>query len=260
MSTAGETGAIVVDNDTLSRLNESARIRSIRDKNFDAARDALSAWLSVTPEVPDWLRKKTATIGQWKSPKRLAALAIEWRGRRFDDDASGYEPVEAWRYNDHHLWAWETTAKPIRRRRELYRLAAAALGKRFGSLVMDDTNLSALARRPSVESDGDAKQAHRNRVLAAPYALKEALRNVYGKSLVVVPAEGLSHTCPDCGSSDAAQRDKAKRWVACVRCTFSRDEDTTALMNTLARAGFAREVADMIKRGHEFAAALKGGQ
>lgn len=88
---------IVVIDEEIERLRHAERLRSIRDREFDAARAALLQWLSVTGAVPEWLREETATLDQWRSASRLARLVIHWRTDRFDGDQEIYERLEAWR-------------------------------------------------------------------------------------------------------------------------------------------------------------------
>jgi len=96
----GEDGAaeeFVLDDCAIGGIRKADDLRSIRDRNFDAARDALKAcmdaWLGACVMMPDWLRVATATLGQWKSPGRLAALVLRWKANRFEGDAAVYETV-----------------------------------------------------------------------------------------------------------------------------------------------------------------------
>ena len=98
-------------------------------------------------------------------------LARRWASNRFDVDAAGFDPLEAWRYNDHHLWAWETSPGNARARREVYRVFAADLRSRFGKLVVDDAVYADVARRPKVEEDGEAQRVRRLRGIASPCLL-----------------------------------------------------------------------------------------
>ena len=112
----------------LSRERKAADLQSIRDQRFELARATLVRWLAVA-DVPDWLREETATLAQWRSAARLAALALRWADARFSGDAEVFDALEAWRKKDRHLFDWQAHAKLSfqRGRREIYRRFAARL-------------------------------------------------------------------------------------------------------------------------------------
>lgn len=260
MSATGETGSLDLPAKIVGGFYQVDQLSSTRKTNMNAARDSLEVWLAAN-DHPEWLSEATKTLASWKSPRRLGHLARRWAANRFDGDASGFDPLEAWRYNDHHLWAWETSPGNARARREAYRVFAANLRRRFGVLVVDDAVYADVARRPKVEEDGEAKRVRRLRGIASPGLLRQTLCLAFGADAThKVEAAGVTNTCPACGSSDPAQVLKDARVTACVACSYHRDVDTTALLNALARAGHGKEVALILERGREVGRRIRGEQ
>jgi Putative transposase DNA-binding domain len=288
MDTSGETGELVIgkggldetDIDggrggVLSGIRKADDIRSIRDKNFNAARDSLVAWLREHDMV-EWMRSLTirrglavpskaqalAYLSGWRSPARLASLARRWRDARFDGDEDVFASLESWRYHDYHLWEWECNQRigALRRRREVYRRFAATIAGRYSTVLVDGVKLDGLARRPTTEASGEATAARTNRQSASVSELRNVLENAvssqHGKATRIESA-GLSISCPECGTKDDAHADVASHSFACTSCTFVRDVDKTALMNMLRRGGFDGAVDCIIERGKRVSVALK---
>jgi|JI10StandDraft_1071094.scaffolds.fasta_scaffold118627_2 hypothetical protein len=215
-------------------------LSSKRDKAFNEARSAIAR----IEGAPPWFELATKTISQWKSQGRLAALVRRWRDARWDGDAEAYEEAEKWRYHDHHLWAWETSqqAKALRARREVFRLFAADMAKRYARLAIEGLDLRAFARK----TDDDTNEtARRNRVVVAPSKLREALLLAFGSAInhwaetpkgdrvVVVEAAGTTMVHHECGS--------VERWDQathvshlCSSCGEIFDQDANAAKNILA--------------------------
>lgn len=61
-----------------------------------------------------------------------------------------------------------------------------------------------------------------------------------GALLRVLPPEGTSTTCPECGREDTANRPGLRKWFQCVACGHREHSGTVAGRNLLQRAGHAR--------------------
>src|SRR3990172_2772711 len=85
----GETGELLMPHELVERWHKVEDLRSIRDTNFNHARDELREWRSLetlpdSKALPDWLRETTKALHAWRAPARLAALALRWRSQRFE--------------------------------------------------------------------------------------------------------------------------------------------------------------------------------
>jgi hypothetical protein len=80
----GRSGELVIPHADLARWRKADDLASIRDKNFNVARDALATWLRGGVTVPDWLRVELSHLHQWHSAARLAALLWRWNGARYE--------------------------------------------------------------------------------------------------------------------------------------------------------------------------------
>lgn len=236
--------------DYLTKAND---IRSKRDQAFDAARDALAAWLKGR-ELPEWLTKATETIDQWKSQRRLVKVARQWREARFDGDAEAYDAIEAWRYRDGHLWRYETGRRShsLLHRRELCRLLGVELAKRYGTIIFADVDYAKLARKPLVESDGGNPNAAAARQMLAPSETRDSIamtfKNRGGRVTFVNPAH-MTTDCYLCGHRN--ERPEGSTSSICDGCGQSRDMDRNLAENMLRahREGLSHFERSSTKRG-----------
>jgi hypothetical protein len=236
-------GELRIDADLLSDLAVASRIRSTRDCNFERERSSLVVARDAAGDTwPDWLRKATKFVHAWKSPGRLAQLALRWRSNRFVGDAAAYESLEAWRYHDYHLWTWESEQRQraLLRRREQYRIFAAGLARRYSRVALEAFDLRDVAQRPAPEStEGDNGQARANRHNIAPSELRGAIVDAFGGAkggrVVFVPAEYTTMTCHVCGSIE--RWDQAREVShCCSSCKTEWDQDANAARVIFASA------------------------
>jgi hypothetical protein len=219
---------------------KARELRSIRDKAFEAARDALAVWLASPGDRPAWLAAKTRALGQWRSAHRLAAVAQWWAAHRFDGDAQAFAALETWRYHDHHLWQWETHQREttLRDRREQYRIFAAGLARRYRTLVLEAFDLRKLARLPAPEQvDGEAQAPRSQRQLVAPSELRDALVKAFvarGGEVVEVSAVDSTRICHACGVVELWDQAAELRHT-CSACGVEWDQDDNAGANLLTR-------------------------
>jgi putative transposase len=56
----------------------------------------------------------------------------------------------------------------------------------------------------------------------------------------MLPPDGTSTTCPECGHESDANRPNLRKWFECVVCGHREHSGTVAARNLLRRAGHAR--------------------
>lgn len=236
----GESGELRMPIAILGGFKKTEDLRSIRDKNFNAARNALKIAIAVLPEVPEWLQTATRTLSQWRALTKLAALAKRWKTNRFNGDKTAYDNLEAWRYHDYHLWSWETSQaiKTLRRRKNEYRVFAAQLATRFETLVMEKFDLRAVAKRPLPETPVTENETARySRQISSVSELRLILAQAFtgrGGYSVAVPAENTTKICNHCGSIEHWDQ-AAELHHACDACGTVWDQDDNAARNLLVR-------------------------
>lgn len=207
-------------------------LQAVRDTHFNGAKAMLAAFLH-TAQMPDWLRDATSTLTQWRSQGRLTALALQWRDRRFKDDAV-YAMLEAWRKRDKHLWEWQANLrdKLLARRREMYRLWAISIARRYGTVVIEEFDL----RR--IVSEDNIDVADRMRFIAALSQLRSILEHTCareGVRIVKVPASYTTQDCAFCANREQFDARKEVRH-RCSKCGAEWDQDENAARNLLKRA------------------------
>ena len=201
----GERGELRLQPDVISSLERASSLRSTRDKNFETAKTALTNWLATAGSVPAWLSDATRGMYAWRSAGRLAWVAKQWAANRFAGDANGYEPLEAWRYHDYHLWQWESSQRPqaLARRLDLYRVCARKLANRYRLAVLERFDLRDVSTRPELE-DAETEQsrsARAVRVLAAASEFRLCVTQAMAETVDVDPAYS-THECDKCGTTD----------------------------------------------------------
>jgi hypothetical protein len=253
----GVSGELCLTDWDLGGLTKPDELRSIRDRNFAAAREELGAWLKAQDpaSLPAWFVTATQHLGQWRSIARLVNLVRRWGAARAEDaaarqtlgrfaaslrpdDEDAYVALEAWRYRDHHLWAWESAQRvsSLRHRREVYRVFAAHLARRYEVLVLEDFDLRRIATRAPVGADqAENEVARHHRQLAAVSELRLCLVQAFaarGGRVVKLPAVDTTRRCHACGHVEVFDA-AASIHHTCSRCQATWDQDDNAWRNLL---------------------------
>jgi hypothetical protein len=245
----GAAEEFVIPRAVFERITKADDLQSIRDKMFNAARAALLQDLAGL-ELPPWFAERTKTLSQWASCARLAALALHWRKERFNGDETAYYALEDWRYRDHHLWEWEShqRTKALRHRRELYRLFAAQMSRKYSHLVIEEFDLRPIARR---KDESENETARRSRQRAAVSELRQALIHAF-HSYEKVPAPMTTRDCHACGATNTWDQ-AAEVEHRCTACGVTWDQDANAAKNILDRRELPRKVKVARKRESKWA-------
>lgn len=236
----GAAGTIEIPPHIPGALEHARGLRALQDRLFDAVRPKL-ATVRDAAGAPPWLRQAADAWHAWRSHKRLAGVVRRWACERFDGDAALFDIAKQWLDTHEHLYQWEVdeVAKAVRRRTEVFRVAAARLLPAYGTVLLDNTDFSRLARRADPDRDEELEQAQRRqRMEAAPGDLRLALTHAAHKrgiKVVSCDPRNITRQCPDCGSLHDYDADD--RWHRCPDCGRAYDRDHKAALNLLRRAG-----------------------
>lgn len=231
----GSSGELVLDDHFIGGIRKANDLQSIRSGHFKAVTAGLAATIPLVPDLPHWLKKRTESIARWESAERLHDLAARWKAQRFHGDDAAYAMLEAWRYRDHHLWSWEASQRTgtLRNRKDKYCVFAKMLASRYETLVVEDFDLTKMAKRPLFTDEGpDNKTARGNRFMAAPSELRDVLVNAFRGEFVKVPAQYTTLTCSHCGSVQSFDAAVAVNHT-CTACNKTWDQDDNACENML---------------------------
>lgn len=211
-------------------------LRSIRDKNFNEAREVFSKWLKKRKRLPDWLVEDTETLAHWRSSQRLARVARKWRHNRFGHDASGFDPLCEWAQQEDHLYEWEAgqRRKLQRWREDHYRCFAARLRRRYRASVREDLDFRVFHRRPEPGQE-DPDTAVKVYVRAACGSLLVKCIDESMASSIKVPPEYTTMTCHECGFVEDFDRMSLEH--TCSECGSTWDQDRNAAINLLRLGG-----------------------
>lgn len=243
---AGHEGEIVLPSWHWEAMQKVSGLGGIRDQLWNQTIAALAAWVRERERVPGWLAESARAWHAWRRKGHLVHLVRQWTENRFAGDEVGFAIAETWLRRDQHLWEWEANLRDqaLRRRREYYRVIAADLARRYAGVVVEDFDLSEVARRkPGPDGEpGPAAElvaiARRQRQWAAVHELRRAIVSACtreGVAITVVPAADTTVTCAACGTVD--RFDKRALYHRCSGCGQEWDQDVNAARNLLARAG-----------------------
>ena len=258
------SGELRLPFDVIAQIRKADELRSIRDTAFDIAKMRLANFLTINSNVPEWLKTETLKIDKWRSQGRLAGLVNRWKKevearieirkevvngsirklvasiQASQDPAmnSILRELEEWRLHDYHLWEWESAQrkKALGHRREIYRIFAYELARRFETLVLEDFDLREIAKKQDVEDVSSDNQTSRsNRQLAAVSELRLCLINAFGGrggTIEKVSSKDTTITCNNCGH---VEKFDAATYVAagCNQCGNITDQDVRAWRNML---------------------------
>ena len=185
---------------------------------------ALAQWGDGTP---GWLAERAATLAQWRSPARLAALALHWRDNRFEGDCTAFPELEAWRKQDKHLYDWQmfNQLRAVRWRDDLYRNLAATLRRRYKKLIGTEVNWREAQAVPQPEEGPDAFARTYMRV-ASVGRLGQILKESFGHEHVTSLPGPTTQRCHACGRPEPF--DKGNLWHVCSHCGTGWDQDVNA--------------------------------
>lgn len=166
--------------------------------------------------LPEWLRERAATLRQWRSQARLAALGLAWRAERFAGDEWVFDALdwgdrpdhapglEGWWRHDKHMWSWETSqrVKAVNWRCDLYRNFVARLSRRYHTAYIEDCNWKDIGRVLPAEEAVEDQAARRYRQVAAPGKLSQTITQRFAEAVRVNPAYTTQtcHMCESCGA------------------------------------------------------------
>lgn len=230
----GGSGELRLSAMDLRAIGCADEVRSLRDGALESAKLRLHRWLSVASEkdCPAWLREEAAHVRQWRSPARLVRLLHRWGvsgGPQTMVGQIAYDDLVAWADGDRHRWAEQESRRAwaLRRRRERYRVFAAALADRYDTVVLERFDLRKVAERKLVGQDAAENEVARsNRQRACVSELREAVENACrsrGRAAVAVDATDSTRTCPSCGM--VADRGQDERVVLRCECGHEWDQD-----------------------------------
>lgn len=224
----GAIGDLRIPQSVLDLLEKANSIRSTRD----TLTDELRVWLCDPDRkatLPDDVR---AVVHLWKSPRKFVGLA-----RREGLPAEVAERLDAWRRRDLHLWQYETGCRTgaLNHRRELYRLFAVDLARRYSTLIVEDYDL-----RPIVTDPNRIQEPARQRVEGCTHMLRQILRSTGAREGCLVVDAGkasvqATQRCHLCG--DETPWDSARSVMHTCANGHTWDQDENNARNLLAASG-----------------------
>ena len=236
----GNAGEVEIQETFFTAMEKVESLRSIRDKNLDEVKGKFSEWVKSVSTLPPWFSEAVRWLPQWRSPEKFYRIARRWKENRFGGDEDGYVLLEAWRYRDHHLWAWETSqrSKSIRSRKDYYRVVAKTLTSRYGEIVLAPFDKREVAKRPAPEEgyENETARANRHRVAVSELEMQVKVSASSSRcSLIEVDGKDSTHICSECGSKEDFDAGADVRH-ACSACGAVWDQDENACRVLLKRA------------------------
>lgn len=219
-----------------------------RDVLFNEIVSLVLPWFrSRRGELSDYVVQAIKTMHSWRDKGRLAALSMRWRDDLAADPGANPAHVamsirlEEWRKRDKHIWCEEVNLRSQLQgsRKDLYRRFAAMLTSRYGRIVVEEFDLSAVQKLPPASiDDGTYSRVKRHKGDAACShlvgALKDAARQLDKKN-----PKWTTKRCHVCGKTERKWENPGELEHTCKHCGVLWDRDVNAARNILAASGVA---------------------
>lgn len=217
--TADHHAELLLPHDIVSQFERVDELRGIIDRNWNAIRALLLAWLAGA-NVPERFKDTVADLPSWMDYGRPLRLVETWRQNRFQGDDDIFRRVEAWRRQHVHLYSWASHLRDQvqKRRREHYRLLAASICRTYARVYLGHIDLK--------KQERSSAEGH-IRNIAAISGFHGILSHACERESVelhVVEQEQLPDCCPVCDVAGPSDPGPAGI-VRCKACgaTLNRD-------------------------------------
>lgn len=229
---AGTDGAVrhlVLPAVWLQRREYADTLQSKIDERLNMARAELARLPASAAPAELQPLLAAALRGPRLTADRLSALAEAWRAHpHWERDAADATETHRRMVKRMRDEMSSLRQKLQNRRLDMYRVFAAGLRRRYGSIYIDDMALDKAARLVVDDTESPLPApARRLRVLAAPHALRSALRNA-----IATPTAGHTAVCASCGHRNDVPADDI--FVTCSGCGVVYDRDENHARNLLA--------------------------
>ena len=275
---AGREREIRAPDNLVSGMAKVNDLAAIRDKEFDAARDRLVAWLRER-ETPAWMTERITGLAQWRASRKLQSIVDAWtgidwnawraaraagqkcnpsdfgsNGNRVDGDQAILSSLQAWARQDRHLQDWQEHQRDrlIAHRRETWRVVAAELTSRYATILIENgMNQNASMRLPEIDGwerpapeDGDPSDGRDQRRMsryAAPGELRAEILKTAPKRGARVEVAETAYSTQACAWCNAVEAFDAAGSIEhrCSSCHRIWDQDANACRNLLHRHGLS---------------------
>lgn len=233
----GKSGQLVLPESLVSQFIQVDNLKSIRAKHFNDAKNMLKAWTG-NKSLPQWLTEKTSYLASWRTPGKLANVVKEWHNNRFAGDQEMIAYLDEWMIRDNHLWTWEFNLRDqiIKHRREIYRIFAADLAKKYRQVYLKKLDLRSISQKPQAE-DGTSGvvAADRQKFIASISTLRQILHSTCLKNCTAIGLVDGAHSTLQCiYCKHTEQFNTAKQiQVTCPVCGQVFDQDYAEAKNIL---------------------------
>lgn len=251
----GDTGEVRLGRSFRDRIKKAEGLRSVRDLEMDALRGLLV--------------EAGVDCAKWRSPRRFHRLLAEIEKpsqgpdacdcpRRGTSegvpqkpscvlDADARDTLRRWAYRDKHLWWYERGCRSgaLNYRREIYRLFARDLAKKYQIVVVEDYDL-----RDIVTDEDRVREPSAQRVEGAPSVVRLTIRSTaarLGCTVVDGDSRGATQRCHLCGCEEPWNA-APKVMHVCPRCGESWDQDVNNAQNMLSSASDAMKGGGLLEK------------
>jgi hypothetical protein len=226
----GHSEEVYLPRGTVSRNEKAMGFKSDLDREFDAIRDKLTAFIGVST-VPDWLSDECKFVHKWKSPQKMLDLESQWLDNRFPGDERMIHALSSWHAEHQRISEREANRRVgAQNKREYeYKNRIAQWRKRYQFIAVAKVDEAKLAEKKSdsKERDTNVKRIAR---LVSPGRFVELLKTRFCEELLEVDSANITKTCSQCSHVNK-WKDQRALVLQCEKCKTEFDQDQNALEN-----------------------------
>ena len=231
----GRSGELILTQKDLAAFKQIDSLDAAIAAAHLNVRSFLGSFVETDSLHDSWILRAREGVDS-EAPRTLVRFFRQWQAERFPGDDAAFATVQAW-YKQHlHLWMWQANLRDqlIRRRRDIYRVFAAEIARRYNRVFLNELPLARLARKVTPGHGRENNDSH-YRVIASVSVLLQIVMSACEKKGVAVTKIDCTQSAKSCHACGAVEdsNDAAGVMHRCPCCGTTWDLDENVALNLL---------------------------
>jgi hypothetical protein len=177
---------------TVSIPEKIESVRAAQANNFNELMPIVIEYIKTSDTLPEALASVRDVFDRIKSCARMQNIFRQWKNQRVRGDEKAFRVMEAWAYQDWHLFQWHRNMEKRleNRRDDAFKKQAHLLCKTYNTILLDDRDLTADKQKKEGEIEKVGRNARRSKTILSPGKFRQILKNTaarMGTQIIEVP-------------------------------------------------------------------------